>query len=300
MFNESSCDGCSLDSTFPPLQVLDAVFITASPHSLIPLGSDALGYDTIFHLALAIVTFYRKSFTFSSHGLLCLSSGLVSLLPLLPVHSLLLPPILSLLSLKQLLHHRHSLDFQDALNYSGMTLLLLLLSSPLSSSPWILPITLSPLQLIRKPAYLLRLLRPLRVAAGPVSIVSTIAIAGGQLKQDLTLFQDSALPNAYLSIIHALSVLVLAIIAGVIFRPDNMSVLQLLVPEGKGKTEELTIVESKEGLSLLTVCTQLVGGLRDLVPGSVLTSYSRRVEIHALANALVLLLCLIRVITLQL
>ena len=296
MFNESSCDGCSLDSTFPPLQVLDAVFITASPHSLIPLGSDALGYDTIFHLALAIVTFYRKSFTFPSHGLLCLSSGLVSLLPLLPVHSLLLPPILTLLSLKQLLRHRHSLDFQDALNYSGMTLLLLLLSSPLS--PWLLPILLSPLQLIRKPAYLLRLLRPLRVAAGPVSIVSTIAIAGGQLKQDLTLFQDSALPNAYLSIIHALSVLVLAIIAGVIFRPDNMSVLQLLVLEGKGKTEELTIVESKEGL--LTVCTQLVGGLRDLVPGSVLTSYSRRVEIHALANALVLLLCLIRVITLYL
>ena len=298
MLNESSCDGCSLDSTFPPLQdfEFETVFRRESPQSLTPLGSDGLGYVSVLHLALAIVTFYRKSFTFSSHGLLCLSSGLVSLLPLLQVHSLLLPPVLTLLSLKQLLRHRHSLDFQDALNYSGMTLLLLLLSSPLS--PWLLPILLSPLQLIRKPAYLLRLLRPLRVAAGPVSIVSTIAIAGGQLKQDLTLFQDSALPNAYLSIIHALSVLVLAIIAGVIFRPDNMSVLQLLVLEGKGKTEELTIVESKEGL--LTVCTQLVGGLRDLVPGSVLTSYSRRVEIHALANALVLLLCLIRVITLYL
>ena len=295
MFNESSCDGCFLDSTFPPLQEFETVFRREIPQSLTPLGSDALGFFGILHLALAIVTFYRKSFTFSSHGMLCLSSGLVALLPLLPVYSLLLPPILTLLSLKQLLQHRHSLDFQDALNYSGMSLLLLLLSSP-----WLLPILLSPLQLIRKPAYLLRLLRPLRVAAGPVSIVSTISIAGGQLKQDLTLFQDSALPNAYLSIIHALSVLVLAIIAGVIFRPDNMSVLQLLVPEGNGKTEELTKVESKEGLSLLTVCTQLVGGLRDLVPGSVLTSYSRRVEIHALANALVLLLCLIKVITLQL
>ena len=292
MFNESSCDGCSLDSTFPPLQEFETVFRRESPHSLTPLGSDSLGYVSVLHLALAIVTFYRKSFTFSSHGLLCLSSGLVSLLPLLPVHSLLLPPILTLLSLKQLLHHRHSLDFQDALNYSGMTLLLL--SSPLSSSPWHLPILLSPLQLIRKPAYLLRLLRPLRVAAGPVSIVSTIAIAGGQLKQDLTIFQDSALPSIYLpilSILHALSVIVFSCLAGIVYRPDNISVLQLLVPE-EGK--EVKRVESKEGLCLLvTVCTQLV---KDLIPDSVLTSYSRRVEIHALSNAIVLFLCVARVI----
>ena len=296
MSNESSCDGCSLNTAFPLLQEFETVFRRESVHSRTPLGSDALGFFGILHLALAIVTFYRKSFTFSSHGMLCLSSGLVALLPLLPVYSLLLPPILTLFSLKQLLHHRHSLDFQDALNYSAMTLLLLLLSSPPSSSPWLLPIVLSPLQLIRKPAFLLRLLRPLRVAAGPVSIVSTVAIAGGQLKQDLAIFQDSYLP--LLSILHALAVLIFATIAGVIFRPDNMSVLQLLVQGAKVTTEEepteLERVESKGQLPLLTMCTQFVKDLKGLFPDSLLTSYNRRVEIHALANALVLLLCVVR------
>ena len=161
-------------------------------------------------------------------------------------------------------------------------------------------IILSLLQLIRKPAYLLRMLRPLRVAGGPVSIISTMAIATGQLKQDLTIFKDSAaLPSIYLSasILHALSVLILAVIAGVIFRPDNMSVLQLLVPE-EGKdvnTEELKIVGSKEGQLPLpvNVCTQL---LKDLRGSSVFTSYSRRVEIHAVANAIVLFLCVARLI----
>ena len=130
MLNKSSCDGCSLDATFLPLQEFENVFSPESPHALILLGSDASNYVGTFHLALAIVTFYRKSFTFSSHGLLCLSSGFASLLPILPFYSTLLPPILTLLSLKQLLRHRHSLDFQDALNYSGMALLLLSSSPP--------------------------------------------------------------------------------------------------------------------------------------------------------------------------
>ena len=73
---------------------------------------------------------------------------------------------------------------------------------------------------------------------------------------------------------------------------DNISVLHLLV---RGEGKEVKRVESKEGLSRLvtTVCTQLV---KDLIPVSVLTSYSRRVEIHALANAIVLFLCVARVI----
>ena len=232
--------------------------------AIVSVVTKSVTFSIILHLALAIVTFYRKSFTFASHGLLCLTSGLVSLLPFLPVHSLLLPPLLSLLSFNQLLRHRKSFDLQDALNYSGM---LLLLSSPLPS-PWILPIILSPLQLIRKPASLLTLLRPLRVAAGPVSIISTIAIASGQLKQDLMILHDSTIPsiNLLTSIAHAMAVLIFAAIAGIIIRPDNMSVLQLL-----------------QAASFP-------------IPASLLTSYSRRVEIHALANAFVLLFCLGRVI----
>ena len=204
-------------------------------------------------------------------------------------------------TLNQLLRQRQSLDFQDALNYSGMMLLLLLLSLSPLSSPWLLPIILSPLQLIRRPASLLRLLRPLRVAAGPVSIVSSIAIAGGQLKEDLTIFQNSAaIPRIYLSasILHATSVLIFAIIAGIIFRPDNMSVLQLLVQGAKVKKEgeptELERVEPKGQLPLLSMCTLFVKDLKGLFPDSLLTSYNRRVEIHALANAVVLLLCVVR------
>ena len=279
MLNKS--EGCSHDTTFLPLQLFETTlslqtfeessysrsFSRSEALAIVSVVTKSVTFSIILHLALAIVTFYRKSFTFSSHGLLCLTSGLASLLPFLPVHSLLLPPLLSLLSFNQLLRHRKSFDLQDALNYSGMVLLLLLLSSPLPS-PWILPIILSPLQLIRKPASLLTLLRPLRVAAGPVSIISTIAIASGQLKQDLMILHDSTIPsiNLLTSIAHAMAVLIFAAIAGIIIRPDNMSVLQLL-----------------QAASFP-------------IPASLLTSYSRRVEIHALANAFVLLFCLGRVI----
>ena len=274
MSNKSDCAGVATfttTTTFTQFQEYEAILGPELPtsHVVSPaLFTGCSDFAASVHLALAIVTFYRKSFTFSSHGLLCLFSGLASLLPLLPAHSLLLHPILTLASLHQLLQHRKSLDSQDLFNFSSMLLLLHLLPHLPDSPqlPWLLPLLLSPLQLIRKPAFLLRTLRPLRVAAGPVSIILTIVVAFGQIKQDLVAFQGLASPTSVfllLSTLHALSVIILAVIAGIVFRPDNMSVMDLLA---KGKLSGLT--------------------------NSLSTSYSNRVETHAFANALVLLLCL--------
>ena len=126
----------------------------------IPTMATYLFSSPTLHLALAVVTFYRKSFTFSSHGLLCLSSLLAALIPSISTAlppSTLLGPLLNLLTMKQLQVHMKTLDIQDILNF--VVVLVLLLHLPPAPMLWPLPLLLSPLQLLRRPAGLARLLR---------------------------------------------------------------------------------------------------------------------------------------------
>ena len=216
-------------------------------------------FPTTLHLSLAIVTFYRKSFTFSSHGLLCLLSLLAALLPSISTTlppSTLLGPLLTFLIMKQLQVHMKTLDIQDILNF--LVVLVVLLHLPPAPLLWPLPLLLSPLQLLRRPAGLARLLRPLRVAAGPASILTAVLAAAAQLRRDCSLL-TSSLPSLpiLLSLTSSVTVLASAVTAGVIFRPDNTAVLEVLL-------------------------------------AAPLPSYAARVEVHAVSNALVLLTILAR------
>ena len=107
------------------------------------------------------------------------------------------------------------------------------------------------------------LLRPLRVAAGPASILTAVLAATAQLHQDCSLLTSSLLTSSLpglpllLSLTSSATVLASAVTAGVIFRPDNTAVLEVLRP-------------------------------------AALPSYAARVEVHAVSNALVLLTILAR------
>ena len=188
----------------------------------------------LLHLSLAIITFYRKSFIFRSHGVLCLSSSLFFLHSLSPVPSLLLPILLTTITLKELSKHLTSLDLQDSYNLLAMLLLLLHLSNPHPMQKlWLLPLLLSPLQLLRRPTSLSHLLRPLRVAAGPVSILTALLAAALQIQQDCSQFLVAPSLPLLLSLLASTTVLLSAATAGVVFRPDNIQVPQLLLPTDK-------------------------------------------------------------------
>ena len=188
----------------------------------------------LLHLSLAIITFYRKSFTFRSHGVLCLSSSLFFLHSLSPVPSLLLPILLTTITLKEFSKHLTSLDLQDSYNLLAMLLLLLHLSNPHPMQKlWLLPLLLSPLQLLRRPTSLSHLLRPLRVAADPVYILTALLAAALQIRQDCSQFLVAPSLPLLLSLLASTTVLLSAATAGVVFRPDNIQVLQLLLPTDK-------------------------------------------------------------------
>ena len=236
---------------------MNVSIVTATSLSLHP---PMLPISLHLHLALSLVTFYRKSFSFPSHGLLFLSSSLASLLFSCAPSSPLLGPLLSLLALHQLTGHLKTLNLQDLINYTVMLLLLVFLT-PLPPTPqlWLLPLLLSPLQLIRKPASLALRLRSLRVAFGPPSILLALLAAGCQIQEDWLLLSSSPLLLSLPSLLSATLVLLSALTAGLLFRPDNTCLLRLLLPPAR------------------------------------IPPYSRRVEIHAASNALVLLLALLRV-----
>ena len=127
-----------------------------------------------------------------------------------------------------------SLDLQDSYNLLALLLLLAHLSNPHPMQKlWLLPLLLSPLQLLRRPTSLSHLLRPLRVAAGPVSILTALLAAALQIQQDCSQFLMAPSLPLLLSLLASTTVLLSAATAGVVFRPDNIQVLQLLLPTDK-------------------------------------------------------------------
>jgi len=183
----------------------------------------------IMFLTLSITTFYRKSFTFASHGQLALCSilGFVIIRFYLNVlwFSLLVGVIL-----QDLVKKIHSYDCQDVFNNVVMYCCLLWLEVALANGTHLWPVILflSPAQLIRRPHSLKDVLRPIRVSLGPVSIITSMAAASSQLCG--CLFYELPAPGVGLQLFYMISSLlgVVSVFgAGVIFRPDNSTVLDL-------------------------------------------------------------------------
>ena len=137
-----------------------------------------------------------------------------------------------LFTITELKHDIKTLDLQDLFNISVMDIFLhLLLGGHFTTLDcWKAILMISPLQLVRKPLFLKNLLRPVRVSAGPVSIILGMAAGALQIKD---IIQGTSSTWHLLPVVHVLSSLVAilsGVIAGVIFRPDNTEVVQLIYP----------------------------------------------------------------------
>ena len=73
----------------------------------------------------------------------------------------------------------------------------------------------------RRPTQLKDILRPVRVSLGPVSVLLSLAAGTAQLTSSL---------SRPVSLISALLVLTFATLAGIVFRPDNNAVMELVMP----------------------------------------------------------------------
>jgi hypothetical protein len=223
----------------------------------------------LFFLSLAVTTFYRKSFTFRYQGAFIISCFVGFFiwgwdcwdLPAVSIFVKYTYKIFIILfTINELKQDVKTLDKQDLLNISVMEILLHQLNRGLFTTLdlWKAILFISPLQLVRKPIFLKNLRRPVRVSAGPVSIILALAAGTLQLKESISgisiLFEFSQL----VLVLSSLVVIMSAVLAGVVFRPDNTEFLQLVHPHH--------------------------------------VKYGRRVEIHAAANAVILIIALVRVL----
>ena len=160
------------------------------------IPEEILRIDLIF-LSMAVITFYRKSFTFRKQGAFLISSFVGFLIcdwdswDLPPVSSFVQNTykiVISLFTLSELKQHVKTLDQQDLFNLSVMYTFLHILSngSFTTLDLWRAILIISPLQLVRKPVFLKNLLRPARVSAGPVSILLALESGTMQITESMT------------------------------------------------------------------------------------------------------------------
>ena len=189
-----------------------------------------LRMDLVF-LTLAISTFYRKSFTFRAQADFLAVNVINFMLWSSPIHGI---SKIVILVYKVLLGaytfikiSKISFDSQDIINNSVMLTFLHAIARGRFSLEdlWIGILIISPLQLIRRPIFLKNALRPLRVSAGPISII--LAIVSGASQAFLCLQSTNISVTDFLLLISSLVVVTSALLAGVVFRPDNTQVLDL-------------------------------------------------------------------------
>ena len=219
----------------------------------------------LFFLSLAVTTFYRKSFTFKNQGSFVLvmyvgffiwrwnSFGLPHLSSFVVLTYKL---FIILFTINELRNDIKTLDLQDLFNVSVMEIFLQYLSvgNFTSIDLWKTILMMSPLQLVRKPVFLKDLLRPIRVSAGPVSIILSICAGTLQIFESTERITVEWKIVPFLIIFCSILTIISAVLAGVVFRPDNTEVLKLVHPNP--------------------------------------IKYPRRVEIHATANGVILIISL--------
>ena len=223
-------------------------------------------YEEIFQmnllfLALAVTTFYRKSFTFTSQGIVIFVDILGYIIwswdslcfpHISNIVVLIYKILIMFFTINNLSNDVKTLDLQDVLNVCVMYMFLrwVVIADYNPAHLWRTVLMISPLQLVRKPLSLKNALRRVRVSAGPVSII--LAMLAGYYQICNTTYRGFLATS--LLILPSVLVILSAVVAGVVFRPDNTEVLTLVLP--------------------YTV------------------KYARRVEIHALGNGVILIIAL--------